>query len=466
MLELSNYRSTSSKFLLTLDDIFIKDCVDENIILTNSITNNDKQVFYWCDFESDNCSYENTMKSEWKRVMASLNNGNGPDFDHTFNSGNGSYLTSTPLTYFYGGLIERVVSMQITIPDDLNSYCLSFYYFMTTSYPIFYVFAIPLNGSSQNYTYQLNNYIWPTIPQGSSQYSYISNKWTWAVVNLVPGTFHIAFLVGNQNSFDLKMAIDDIKVHSCPAVNNPITSYSPYFGYYFEYDCDFEKNRCGFSDTYRVFNNIIVDVPSNWSRINGHEILYPKLGPIYDHTTNSSDGHFLNVNFTLPIRADFKAATRSPLIFAHREMCLEFYYYANTEMFSQTSKSVFGTNIGGCYGSYLYINYPFKNATEPTWNKVLIQLLGYSCREFLDFAFSGGDFLKTTFAIDDVKINRCDILNRTTTTTSTTTTTTTTTSTTIKTTSTIATTTISILTTTDTPSTTILTTGTTIGSCL
>ena len=122
----------------------------------------------------------------------------------------------------------------------------------------------------------------------------------------------------------------------------------------------------------------------------------------------------MNANFTVPTKGGFHAATRSALIFAHREMCVEFYYYANTEIFSATSKSSFQVSIGGCYATYMYGNAPYKNSsTEQKWNRVLFQLIGYSCREFLDFSFFGGDYLKMTFAIDDFRINRCDILNNT-----------------------------------------------------
>jgi hypothetical protein len=237
-------------------------------------------------------------------------------------------------------------------------------------------------------------------------------KWSWAVARLAPGTFKIAFLVGEGGqTFDMKMAIDDIKVYSCPAVNDMIASYNPVFGYYFEINCDFESDRCGFSETYNDFTSIL---PSNWSRLDGHQIQYSNLGPIKDHTTNTIDGHFLSVNFTVPTKGGFPAATKSALIFAHREMCLEFYYYANTEIFSPTSKSLFQVSIGGCYAAYIYGNSPYKNSTaEPTWNRVLIQLLGYACREFFIVSFYGGDYLKMSFAIDDFRINRCDILNNT-----------------------------------------------------
>jgi hypothetical protein len=425
-----------TNFLLTLDDIFI---VDDCMLYSEPKS---IQVLYWCDFESNNCSFENTMRLEWSNVSASDNIGNGPSVDHTLKTTSGHYLTASKLDQQGGGFIERVISKKVTVPDDGTSYCLSFYYYINSYSPFLYVFSIPLNGTSENFTYQINNLIWP--PNDFKNNRYVFNKWAWGIANLVAGTFKLGFVVSNDQGYDIKMAVDDIKVHSCLAVNKPVKSYDPVYSYYFEYGCDFESDRCGFSET---FGNWGQEYPSNWSRIDGHQTIYPSLGPKFDHTTGRQEGHFLNVNFSLPIRASFSAATRSVLIFNHFEMCIEFYYYANTEMFSPTSKSIFGVNPGGCYATSIYMNLPYRNSTVPQWTRVIIQLKGFACREFLDFGFGGGDFLKTSFAIDDFKVDRCDVLNRTTATTTKQTTT-----------AKITTTTISSTTSTAIPTTTTITT--------
>ncbi|RNA33113.1 MAM and LDL-receptor class A domain-containing 2-like [Brachionus plicatilis] len=391
----TKYSYDLKKILLTLDDIFLAhECSDPG-------QPQPPEVLYWCDFEEDGCGYENTMKLEWKRAKAS---DEGPAFDHTTNSTQGHYFKSSELTEFKNGFIERAISEEIEVPDNGIPYCVSFYYYLSSVYPNLYLFAIPLNESSSDFNYQPNNQIWFIYEQLSAP---VMNKWAWSISSLVPGKIKLSFLVTYRQSFDIRAAIDDIKVHSCFALNAPRKYYASYLSFYFELNCDFENDLCSFD------KNIdrVKDSLSNWTRIDPRHNLYPELGPQVDHTTQTESGHFLSVNFSLPMTADFSATIQSAPIFAHRELCFEFFYYANTEMFSQTSKSTFWFSIGGCYAAYLFSIKPYVNTTEPCWTRVLIKSPDIACRELLFFSFNGGDFLKTSFSIDDFRFDLCDKIN-------------------------------------------------------
>ncbi|CAF1107247.1 unnamed protein product, partial [Brachionus calyciflorus] len=406
-LDLSKY--IPSRVLLTLDDIFIS---TECSVKTPQPRN---KVLYWCDFESNNCDLENTMRLEWKRLKALDSQDQSPKKDHTTNTENGHYLSSSKLTDSNSAYIERVISPPITIPDDGIPYCLSFYYntqLNLEKQATIYISVIHLNSTdSEN---QLNNEIW-------SNYKQIKyNEWLWGITNLVPGEIKLGFLVTNNQNREISAAIDDIKIHSCFSVNYPKV-YGDYSDYYFEYKCNFDRDLCGFSKSCINLNS---EYPSNWTRIKPENNIYPSLGPSVDHTTQSNTSYYLAVNFSLPLRSNFEARTQSKPIFTHSEMCIEFYYYANTEMFSLNSQSFFGLTIGGCYATTLNLNYAFQNYSEPQWTRVVVQLNSYACRNYLIFYFKGADIIKKSFAIDDFRVYRCDRIDPITTTTVTTSTTT------------------------------------------
>jgi hypothetical protein len=163
-----------NQILLTLDDIFI---VDECKLEHDNDQIIDNKVLYWCDFEMDDCSFENYMKLKWFKVKASDNVNNGAPNDHTFNSPNGHYLTSSKLVEYNNGQIERAISPKITVPDDGIPYCVSFYYYLSSQNPSLYLFTIPLNETNENITFVPNNNIWKVYSSKGNVY----NKWAWGI---------------------------------------------------------------------------------------------------------------------------------------------------------------------------------------------------------------------------------------------------------------------------------------------
>ena len=417
------YEPTPTRLLLVLDDIFITDdCKksanrEEDAFVYNNKrrATNENKVIYWCDFERDDCSFESTMDYKLKRIKASEKEIYGPDKDHTLNSTSGHYLTGTMIEEMSDGFFERAVSVKIEVPNDDIPYCVSFYYYLEISYVQALVTAIPLPNDSAddgNVTSRLNYIIWRSgVPE-------LYSKWNWGIARLAPGTLKLSLIGDNRKNAGRWASFDDIKVHSCHAQIEPLNRFDPDNRMYFEYECSFEKDDCGFSETY----GFPVPYPSNWSRINSHQNKYPEVGPPVDHTTESADGHFFTVNFTEPLTSDFSAISSAAPVFAHKQMCVEFFLFTNAELFSESSDSQFFIATQGCYYAYLIVNYPFRNQTTPEWKRVVVSARGTSCKEWFNFIFSifnGNLVNKMSVSIDDLRIDRCDRIDPPTSTTTT-----------------------------------------------
>jgi hypothetical protein len=383
---------SNSDLVLALDDIFL-----------DEIENNkqESEITFYCDFEIDNCSFDNRMPLNWTRIQGSKSI-QLPKFDHTLNSSNGFFLTSNQSNPSQSGLVQRVISQTMTVPQSDTSFCISFYYYIqsrNSNNNAVYVYVQPVNNSDSDH-YKKGYLVWP--PDTYLGLPFVYDKWSWAIANLIPGTFKVSFVYSSRNAYSTSVSIDDIKVSSCHAVNNKRTEYQ--LSAYFEYKCDFETDDCGFGNAIPYDN-----LPTNWTRTIASSA--STYDPSIDHTLANSSGHYYKVNYSYPFLAEFSAAAQSVNIFSSIQHCIQFYFYANAETFNPKIRATFGISSGGCYGAYLYFISPFNSSDyADQWIKAIVHFREFSCIEFLLFSFSTTDFLRFGIAIDDVVVDRCDSL--------------------------------------------------------
>lgn len=385
----SSRLNSNNGIVLALDDIFVDEIKD------NSLEN---PLAFYCDFEVDDCSFNNRMPLNWSRVQGA-ESVQQPNFDHTLNSSNGFFLTSNQSRPGVPGLMQRIVTQTITVPQSDTSFCLHFYYFFKAYNARLYIYAQPVDEDGDD-KYKQGYLVWP--PDTNLGLSFVYNEWSWAIAELIPGNYKVSFIYSTQDGYSTSVSIDDIKVSSCPAVNNRRTEYL--LNAYFEFKCDFELDDCGFGDVIPYD-----DVPTNWTRaIASSGYTYD---PPVDHTMSNSSGHYYKVNYTYPFVSRFVASAQSVNVFSSIQHCVQFYFYSDAEAFNQKIQATFGIGSGGCYGATLYYTSPFNSSDNASqWVKVIVNFKGFSCSEFMIFGFSTSDFLRFGIAIDDITIDRCDLL--------------------------------------------------------
>jgi len=235
-----------------------------------------------------------------------------------------------------------------------------------------------------------------------------------------------------QSSF----ALDNIKISSCAY---PPTELLPY-NLILSFSCNFDDlTICNMENT-----DDNTPPSFNFTTFTGDTVPNKELGPIRDHTSNSSSGGFIYWNQQLPfISGDTGFIRPLKRIDQNFGMCVRFAYYVKS---SAVNKN--GTKLilrgGGCYGKEMWIN---SLDDSLGWQVATVPVEKFACMERFYFRVSQIEPVPVSVAFDDIEIAQCPSFDPTTTTTTTvstptpsTTTTQTTTLSTITSTSTIKTT--------------------------
>ncbi|CAF1401590.1 unnamed protein product [Adineta steineri] len=396
-----------------------------------------------CDFES---SCTNDVVSlpnypyEWsimKAIDAVKVESKAPSTDFTYGNQSGHYAFVPNSKIIEQGNVGYLATRtEFDITAD-KSFCLSFQYY----------------GFGQQYVGNLNVYahlsdtfrtvqkIWP--PR-FTEYIYTNDKWTWGIINLPVGYYSLLFRVDSVKSNPRSFAIDNISVTSCDY--SPTTF--PYDGNLLSFSCNFDNlTMCEMQNGDRY-----IKATYNFSVVTGDTVPNRELGPIRDHTSNSSTGGFIYWNQQLPfIRGDSGVVCPLNLVEINLGMCVRFAYYVKS-LAENKNGTVVSLWTGLCDSRSLWAR---SLDDSQGWQMVVVPVPNIVCQGTFYFYAHQLLTIPVSVAFDDIEIGSCDILSPTTTTS---TTTTVTTSTTTETTTTISTTTIS--TTTITTTTTILTTST------
>ena len=97
-------------------------------------------------------------------------------------------------------------------------------------------------------------------------------------------------------------------------------------------NCDFEKGLCSWKN----------QGESEWLVTAGFEGEPPDTGPNIDHTSNSSEGHFLQADSNDLVQGTAPFLLWSPVTQVQTSLCFTFYYYMHGENLGSLILSVRG----------------------------------------------------------------------------------------------------------------------------
>ncbi|CAF3682373.1 unnamed protein product [Adineta steineri] len=394
------------------------------------------KILYECDFESScteqffslpNYPYEwSIMKADDAITIESA----APSVDFTFNNQSGHYaLVPNSKIIAKGNVGYFALQTSFNITTD-ESYCLNFQY---------YAYGQPYASHLKVYAWILDSsetiqVLWPPV---RSQYIYISNKWTWSIVNLPIGDYSLLFRVDNSNTYASSFAIDNISITSCDYSSSIFQDD----GAFLSFSCDFDNlTMCDME------NSVRYPYPSyNFTVVTGETVPNRDLGPLQDHTNNSTTGGFIYWDRHLPFTSgDFGNVLSSKSVEINSDMCIKFAYYVKSSIDNKNGTQL-GLVTGGCLGTQMWSR---SLDDSKGWQVVILPTPNVLCMETFYFQIYQREPVAVSVALDDIEVASCDIISPTTTTTSTTTTTATTTTTTVTTSTTTQTTTTSSSTTT------------------
>ncbi|KAL5006371.1 hypothetical protein ScPMuIL_015177 [Solemya velum] len=289
-----------------------------------------------CDFEGSNtCAWMRGSKQR-NRMMVADAAGYMPYIDHTLGTGYGHFLrfvaTHTGIEHEYFNLNSQWI--EPAHPD----YCFTFWYFVgheatsSMSWNISAYFRYP-NSTQQNALIDLPTSQTTNWQQARANFHRPSDKF-----QLVIMASSIGVLDYNSNNF---VAIDDLRLdgESCtqePQLNGTFTcsaekkviKQTQVCDFMADCDseedemncgtCDFELNMCSWRD--QSSGKLKWSSGSNVSTVNG--------GPLYDHTTGITSGHYVYLNSNNGSSLTGGAMLTGPLLQASSSTCqLQFWYY-------------------------------------------------------------------------------------------------------------------------------------------
>ncbi|CAF1192990.1 unnamed protein product [Rotaria sp. Silwood1] len=227
------------------------------------------------------------------------------------------------------------------------------------------------------------------------------------------GYYSLLFRVDYSDIDDGSYALDNIEITSC---DYPTSSLTPYDSL-LSFSCDFDnQTMCDMENGDRFTKSTF-----NFTVMTGDTIPSRNLGPIRDHTSNSSSGGFLYWNRQLPfVPGDNGVVEPSKPVEQNTGMCIRFAYYVKSLAVNKNATWLM-LSTGGCYGAS-----PWYQSMDDSqgWQVAKVPVLQYACAETFYFSVSQQEPIAVSVAFDDIEIAQCSSFDPPTTTTVTTSTTT------------------------------------------
>ncbi|CAF1223925.1 unnamed protein product [Rotaria sordida] len=401
-------RLNTSAVPLTFDDISIDYCDGPRPLPPKTL--------FSCDFESscvDNIISLPHYPYQWSIMKASdaaKIESEAPSVDFTFGNQSGHYAfvpNSKIIEKGNVGYLALQTSFNITINE---SFCLNFEYY---GYGRQYVGNLKVYAWMLDSSESVQN-LWPPAYR---EYIYTSDTWTWSIMNLPVGYYSLLFRVDSTDTIAHSFALDNISVTSCDYPPSTFTVDSALLSFSCNFDnltmCDM-KNE----DRYGKLPNF------NFTVVTGDTIPDRELGPMRDHTSNSTSGGFIYWDRHLPFQSgDSGSVHPSKVVEANLGMCVRFAYYVKSAAENENGTAV-SLWTGGCDSSSLWTR---SLDDSYGWQVVVAPVPNIVCEVTLYFITYQHLTIPVAVAFDDIDIGPCDTLYPTTTTSSTSTTTTTTT---------------------------------------
>ncbi|CAF1643942.1 unnamed protein product [Adineta ricciae] len=252
--------------------------------------------------------------------------------------------------------------------------------------------------------------LWPD--DSSGQYSYISDKWSWAIINLPLGEYTLLFYIAMQHSTQRLFALDNISITSCAYPPTERSSYHTLLSL----SCTFDDlTMCSMTNDDPFF-----PPTANFTVVTGETLPNKELGPNRDHTRNSTTGGFLYWVQRLPFTAsDTGRVYTSISINQNRKSCVKFAYYVNSTV-SRTNATEISLSPGGCYATTVW---SLALDSSEGWQTAIVPLSHYACAEKFYFEVRQTQLTAMSVAFDDIEVDQCISLMPTSTSTITSTTT-------------------------------------------
>ncbi|KAH3887720.1 hypothetical protein DPMN_011739 [Dreissena polymorpha] len=289
-----------------------------------------------CNFEKDLCDWTNANAGDdfdWERIQgATASNNTGPQTDHTLNSAYGTYLYIEASDPRQQG--DKAWLVSSAYPNGTDQ-CISWWYNM--------------NGGGMG---TLNVNVWPYNTGMSQTTIWLKSgdqgpMWNQGQVQILdPGAaYRIVFEAIRGPNYNSDLAIDDIILLPGNCMGHAIPQLNPCV-----YQCDGhcvrsdqicnlindcsdirDENTCGYNCNFETGT-------CNWSNTNGTSFVFKQgpspvpnsnLGPLFDHTTLSPNGHYMYLDADKGSLYS-SAIYVSPLLMQASPSCEMVFYYHMT----------------------------------------------------------------------------------------------------------------------------------------
>ncbi|UJR24016.1 hypothetical protein I4U23_026981 [Adineta vaga] len=191
----------------------------------------------------------------------------------------------------------------------------------------------------------------------------------------------------------------DITPHSFALDNIYITSRLNQRHFMLFFNCDFDNmTMCSLQ------NDAQMNSANNFTVFTGDTVPDRELGPLMDHTSNSSTGGFAYWNQSSPPTfGNYGRLILKKEILQNFGICIRFAYFVNsTAKYRKATKlSIYGSD---CYSRELW-TLSLDDSHE--WQIVTVSLPKFACNVQFSFSVSQGESVPISVAFDDIEFVQC-----------------------------------------------------------
>ncbi|CAF4299508.1 unnamed protein product [Rotaria sp. Silwood2] len=228
----------------------------------------------------------------------------------------------------------------------------------------------------------------------------------WGIINLPVGNYSLLFRVDTDTSLTYSFALDNIDITSC---DYPPSSVS--YNSLISFSCNFDNlTMCDMINDEK-------NSTFNFTIFTGDTIPYQELGPVRDHTINSTSADFLYWNQDLLVNTSNRGRVYlSKTIEQNTGMCIKFAYYVKSKLVNKNT-TVIRLSSNGCSSTGLW----YRSLDDSRgWQIALVPLSKVASAITFYFDVYRLEPTLTAIAFDDIEIDQCSSFISTTTSTSTT----------------------------------------------
>lgn len=228
---------------------------------------------------------------------------------------------------------------------------------------------------------------------------------TWDVVNLLIGSYSLAFRMDTTDIVYGAYTVDNIAITSCDYASSTASTYKSLLSFF----CDFDNGTICQMDNGNRFSTPTY----NFTLVTGKIVPSLKLGPTRDHISNSASGGFLHWDQSLPyMSTDVGIVNPSKFTERNLGMCLRFAYYVKSFAVGRNATTL-SLSVAGCNATSLWTQ---SMDDGQGWQMATVLVLGFACSELFSLVVHQKESISVSIAFDDTTIEQCNSLDPKTTT--------------------------------------------------